>query len=279
MAYPNVGRRQCRVDIEWPRVGGGPGIRYVPQDCRGEVSHRAMFVLGDSHALALAPMLEQLSAERGMPISLLSGPGCGYLGLRQPMTNERPVCLAYSRAVTDHVLAASHPGDIVLLESARLNRFGDQWASRGISDMYKQMYNPDAARLRKAAEADALEWLRRFAVKNLEVVFVAPPPEFKAPPFRCADWFNAMNPVCGGGNQQSRSELESLRRPIVDTMAALAKAFPNVRIWDPFPILCPTDTCSTQHDGRPLFFDGDHLSGYSNLLMYPNFASAIASIP
>jgi len=115
--------------------------------------------------------------------------------------------------------------------------------------------------------------------KKLEVIFVAPPPVFKAPPFRCSDWFNAMNPICVGRNQQSRSELESLRKPIVDTMASLAKAFPNVRIWDPFPILCPGDICGTQHDGRPLFFDGDHLSGYGNMLLYPYFARAIASIP
>jgi peptidoglycan/LPS O-acetylase OafA/YrhL len=279
MPYPNFGRRQCRVDIEWPLVGGGQGLRYVPKDCRGELSHKAMFVLGDSHALALAPMLEQLSAERGMPISLFSGPSCGYIALRQPMANETPECLAFSRAVTDHVLAVSRPGDIVLLESARLIRFGDEWSGSSISDMYEQMYNPYAAILRKAAEVDASEWLRRFAEKKLEVVFVAPPPEFKAPPFRCSDWFNAMNPICVGRNQQSRNELESLRKPIVDTMASLAKAFPNVRIWDPFPILCPKDICSAQHDGRPLFFDGDHLSGYGNMLMYPYFASAIASIP
>jgi len=72
-------------------------------------------------------MLEQLSAERGMSISLFSGPGCGYIGLRQPMATETPECVAFNRAITDHVLAVSHPGDIVLLESLRLNRFGDEW--------------------------------------------------------------------------------------------------------------------------------------------------------
>ena len=50
-------------------------------------------------------LLEQLSADRGMPISLFSGPSCGYIALRQPMANETPECLAFSRAVTDHVLA------------------------------------------------------------------------------------------------------------------------------------------------------------------------------
>jgi peptidoglycan/LPS O-acetylase OafA/YrhL len=279
MAQPEVGSRRCRVDIEWPLVGGGQERRYVPKDCRGELSRKAMFVLGDSHAAALGPMLEQLSAERGMSVSLFSFTGCGYLSLRQPMANEAPECLAFNRAVTDHVLAVSHPGDIVLLESLRLNRFGDAWSGFGISDMYRQMYNDDATRLRKAAEVDASEWLRRFAERKLEIVFIAPLPEFKAPPFRCADWFNAMNPVCVGRNQQSRAELESLRKPVIDTMASLERAFPaNVRIWDPFPILCPRDICSTEHDGRPLFFDGDHLSGYGNVVMYAHFAQVIANI-
>lgn len=52
---------------------------------------------------------------------------------------------------------------------------------------------------------------------------------------------------------------------------------PSVRIWDPFPVLCPTERCSAARAGRPLFFDGDHLSAYANGLVYPSFLSTIAS--
>jgi hypothetical protein len=37
------------------------------------------------------------------------------------------------------------------------------------------------------------------------------------------------------------------------------------------PLLCPHTNCSAYLEGRPLYFDGDHLSGHGNRLLYPAF--------
>jgi hypothetical protein len=49
-------------------------------------------------------------------------------------------------------------------------------------------------------------------------------------------------------------------------------------VWDAFPVLCPDDICRTEKDGRPLFFDGDHLSAYGNLVIYPSFKATVMNL-
>ncbi|MFB5205798.1 SGNH hydrolase domain-containing protein, partial [Stenotrophomonas sp. 3diitr2024] len=39
---------------------------------------------------------------------------------------------------------------------------------------------------------------------------------------------------------------------------------PGGVLWDPMPVLCDDALCPAQRDGRPLFFDGDHLSAHGN---------------
>jgi hypothetical protein len=110
------------------------------------------------------------------------------------------------------------------------------------------------------------------------VVFEAPKPIFKTPPFRCSDWFNAKNSVCSDGFDMDRRELEELRRPILQTMLALANHLTIVTIWDPFPVLCPEEVCHEFRGKKPLYFDADHISGYSNDLLFKSFDNHIKSL-
>jgi peptidoglycan/LPS O-acetylase OafA/YrhL len=264
--------RNCQAQMTAHPIAGGLEKRYSPQQCVGKTSTKKIYVLGDSHARALFPIFEQLSAEKGVPISAFILPGCGYIDLQSPMDAKRPAnCLAFNREVTRQVLASAKPGDIVFLPSLRMKRYSDQWASFNVADMAAQVYKPEAIQSRKAAFEDAKSWLQPFADKHLEVLFFAPPPILKGPAFRCSDWFNQMNPICAGLNQQPRAELEALRKPVVESMQALRQIYPNVRIWDAFPLLCTGEFCRTHSQGRPLFFDGDHLSAYGNLVIYPAF--------
>ena len=56
----------------------------------------------------------------------------------------------------------------------------------------------------------------------------------------------------------------------------LSYRFPAVEIWDPLPLLCDDTVCSAMRGGRPLFFDGDHLSPYGNLRLLPALRAALA---
>lgn len=46
-------------------------------------------------------------------------------------------------------------------------------------------------------------------------------------------------------------------------------------ILDPAAYLCKNDRCMAQFEGRPIYFDGDHLSEYGNKLLTPMFKSAL----
>jgi hypothetical protein len=103
----------------------------------------------------------------------------------------------------------------------------------------------------------------------------APDLVMKAPLFRCVDVWTLSNPVCVDGTTVNRAEFERLRAPMLDSIRSLAAQVPGSQVWDPFPVLCPeANECNGFLDGRPLFFDGDHLSGYANRLLLPSFTDA-----
>jgi len=274
--YPEMTPYACLPTRETGSISGGRFLRLVPKsDCtnsRSSSSNQQIFVLGDSHADALFPIFEELSAQRSIPISIFAFAGCGFIDLRAPMAKGFGAdCNVFNQEITQAVLAKAKPGDVLILPSLRMKRFTDQWASFGFSDMQHEMYNEQAQALRKAALEDANALLKPFTDAHLKVVFIAPPPLFKSPTFRCADWFNAHNPICEQGISMPKAELVQLRTPILEQMHVLEKQLPQIYLWDPFEVLCPEQTCNAMRNGRPLFFDGDHLSNYGNLVLYPNF--------
>lgn len=278
--YSNAAERPCLVSQRFVPLLGGMERILQPSDCAASTAASpTIYVLGDSHAGAIIPLLEQTSAALGLPVRVFSFQGtvastyaCSYLDLQAPMEIGRaPGCLEFNQAVRERIRNEAKPGDLVLLPSLRLARYGDQWASFGIPNMYDKMYSGEALALRTAAAQQIPVWLDPLLHNGVRVAFMAPTPIFQAPTFRCADWFNATNPICIGNNQQTKADMEKLRKPILETMHGLAAQSPAVLVWDPFAALCPGDVCSAVVAGKPLFFDGDHLSNYGNWVLYPHF--------
>ena len=109
---------------------------------------------------------------------------------------------------------------------------------------------------------------------RLHVILDAPKPLFRAPPFRCLDWFNRSNPDCSAGFEISRELLLEIRAPVMASLRELERSH-GVHVWDPFPTLCPGPKCSALHGNRPVFFDTDHLSGYGGRLLVDSFSAAL----
>jgi len=279
MSSPDASRRLCSAKETEQDTAGGQIFVYEPTKCRGATDARALTVFGDSHARAYLPMLEQLSAERGMRVRVYTFAGCPYLDLLMPMSERKPSgCLDFVQFASRQALAAAKPGDILFLPSLRQWRLGDEWATFDDLNADSLMHSPEATARIDSATTEGAEWLQPFVRDGMVVVFEAPPPLFPSPPFRCSDRFNASNPVCRAGLTQQRAYLEGLRSPVVGAMTEISLRLRSVRVWDPFTVLCPMERCSASRAGRPLFFDGDHISAYANELVYPSFLSAIASL-
>ena len=99
---------------------------------------------------------------------------------------------------------------------------------------------------------------------------------FRAPAFRCADWFNRGNPVCEPGLSMPRQTLERLRALTLASLARIGDELDAVSVWDPLPILCPEPVCHALRGSRPLVFVGDHLSAYSTRLLREPFEETLS---
>lgn len=249
-------------------------VEKVQQADNG-LSQRKLYVLGDSHAGAYRKMLSLLSSSQGVVVTEFSQAGCAIAGLIEPL---KPGCEIFAHESVASILSQSAPGDIVFLASLRMQRMGDQWAVFNSDEMAHKNNSKSAGYVQVQALQQASQLIEILQKAGLVVIFDAPKPVFPSPPFRCADWFNHSNPICNGGLSVMRSVLLNRRQPVMQSLARLQLEHPGLVVWDSFPILCPSEICYAYDGNKPLFFDGDHLSGHGNRVLYPAFLSLLRTL-
>ena len=253
----------------WPR-------EPVPKIEDPRLENRQLFVLGDSHAAAYRTLFKWISLQLGIEVIEYERGGCGVLTL---IAGDTARCAQRREADFKDIAARARPGDIVFLPSLRMPELdGLDWA-RGEEAVVNELL-AGIEREQQAAQASALATLSRLYALDVQVLVEAPKPLFKAAPSRCSDWFNQMNPVCAPGLTVFRRTLQRLRAPQLALLARLQQQHPALAVWDPFPVLCPTDVCSAydRNNGKPLFFDSNHLSGHGNRVLAPSFSAALQAL-
>lgn len=257
---------KCEIARNDEFGAAGHIARFVPNHCQMPAQQGQLVAIGDSHAIVYDPMLRQYAAATGRRVALMYNGGCSFLPLNIPMAKNAR-CAAATAASTAALQKSLTRGDILFLPSLRIQRIEDQWVELPATKVEK---SPPLQRGDAVAEATQL--LRTLSAKGVRIVFEAPTPLFRSPPFRCSDWFNRSNPICAPGLTMPRQEILDLRAPVLAAMQEVAGNVEGVAIWDPMPTLCPTSVCPSVIGKTPLFFDADHLSGYSNDLLYPSFS-------
>ena len=271
----------CTLQVGKERFEGGRARTFSPGDCVRPVPAgmpRNVFVAGDSHAMAYNELLRRLALETGATVWQYGRGGCPQLGL-QEWRWAAPDCQAYDAAVRADIARRAAPGDVVLLVSLRVPRLSDQFILFDAREQRDSEHSEQGYAGRAAEAERAIADWRPLADAGVRVVLEAPKPVLPAPPYRCSDRFNAANAVCRNGLQVQRAWMEDYRAPALVALQQVASGLPGAVIWDPLPILCDADACRAQRDGRPLFFDGDHLSGYGNRLLLPSLQATLATRP
>jgi peptidoglycan/LPS O-acetylase OafA/YrhL len=272
IARGDSGGRHCAIQHSSHTLRTGDLVRvFRASACAEERPANRIFVIGNSHALAYTPLLQALVQTGRYEVHMYFRPGCTFLPLMRRMAEEPRDCWDFHAATVRDVTGALERGNVVFLPSLRLPRLTDQWSAASEKDARTQMFGAAAIEQRDLATREARTILAPIARMGVPIVFEAPKPIFRAPAFRCSDWFNRSNPICAGGLNIDRTEMLEYRRPLLDAMWALSRDLPHVSVWDPFDLLCPTRNCSAVVAGGPLFFDGDHLSGYANEILYSSF--------
>jgi hypothetical protein len=256
---------RCRVVETHRSAGGALVVLWQAEGCAS--AGRTIHVLGDSHATAYTPALRQLVAETGVSVRLWVRAGCPVLRLIEPLPQTARCKLFYS-TMFDEVARGAKRGDTIFLPGLRLDRFANQFDNDHDTRLDDRAASP-------LGVAQAQSALAQMARSGARLVIEAPKPIFHSATFRCVDWFDRDNPSCVGGTTIARARVEQRRAPILGAMHQLQAAVPQLRLWDPLPLLCPGATCEAVPGGRPLFFDGDHLSGHGNDVVYPALKQAL----
>lgn len=265
----------CKVEPRPAQVGPGVRVAYEREGCSSPVSGPRVFAIGDSHAMAFGSLFAMYAMQTGAPVALYNNGGCPFLSL-QPWREADAHCQASTASALDDMLTRLRPGDVVFLPSLRMPRFVDQFAVMSPGSVDDQLFGVEKSKARDDAVLAAADTIRRLSAAGAHVVIEAPDLVLKSPAFRCADPWTHGNPICAGGMTVERDEFERLRAPVLAAVDRLASSVPGTSVFDPFPLICPPGRlCEAYRDGRPLFFDGDHLSGYANRLLLPAFVEAM----
>lgn len=251
------------------------GMALLPTDCKGGQPARlpTLFVAGDSHAGAYTRMLEGLVHRTGISVHLFSMGGCAVGGTLRPLSSADETCQDFHAGVLSYLRDNSRPGDILFLPSLRIERIVEQDGR-----VTAQPGSVEAQKDHAKAESEMFELTNTLTRAGLKVIVDLPKPVFRAPPFRCADKFNHMNPVCEPGFSMDRAFMEQYRADAVSMIRRVAGRVENVYLWDPLPELCSALKCDAFDGKRPLFFDADHLSGYGNERLLPSFEALVTKL-
>ncbi|MBN1430210.1 MAG: acyltransferase [Anaerolineae bacterium] len=242
-----------------------------------DLAGRKLFVIGDSHAEAYRTMLKEASAQLGIEVHVYARGGCPAAGLLKPI-RQTMLCQEFYDNTLTEVSNMAQPDDIVFFASLRMPELSDQFEVIDEAAMIAEFNSEKAAEKRQLALEEAGQLIEQISVSGVHVLIDAPKPVLKAPPYRCSDWFNNMNPICAPGLSINREFLLELRQPIMDSLKTLKDQYPNLSVWDPFFVLCTNEICSAYDGDKPLFFDGDHLSGHGNRMLTPSFTNSLLDI-
>jgi hypothetical protein len=244
------------------------------------LSGKTIYVLGDSHAAAYKKMLAKLSKETGANVQVFSKGGCGFANLKQPVLVDINPCYSRLQGWIEKILKEATADDIIFLATLKVERLVTQANTYpGLpTEVVSSLNEPEVLLLRNKAIEESLINLPRFLDKTTNIIIVAPKPLLNSILFCCSDWYTKYNPICSFGTEISREIIEQLRKPSNEALLKITNVHPDIVVWDPINELCSDDLCSGLKNGRPIYFDSDHLSAVGNELVYESFKELVLDV-
>ena len=260
-------------------------------DCSGPGQGRLLFA-GDSHAHVFMSAADHLCRRHGLGYGEAATVGMPYPPLHYinpatGMSREEAVTLALVEEQRWNSLLASLAGDAAKRNTLVLALRWPLYFDPG--------FLPDSA-LRRTSHFDPLSdlplsrsealgrWIKgvdEIAAANpgTPIVLLLPTPEFGGgvPMELCQpQWFRPQPPEeCRTG--LDRRDHDRLSAYLKRQLQPLVARHPHVVLHDPLNALCPPGTgrCPRLRDGRLLYSDGDHLSGYGASLVLDDLMAAL----
>jgi hypothetical protein len=220
---------------------------------------REIFLLGDSHAQHLLPMLDAVTARTGQRITFAAMGAC----LIDPdltvtwQQGRYESCRQFSAGEMERSLQRLKPGDIVLVSGFLHNYLAsNDVEGRGYgAPTYRGEQRLRIAEVRQAYVAGMRAYARRLAARGIQLVLVVDNPSLAREPVACQD---PAGSSCAG----DAATTARMRRTLQGLLAEVAAGLPNVHVFDPTPFLVDGTgrVVYRRPDGTPLYADSHHLS-------------------
>jgi len=229
-----------------------------------DTSSIAAIVVGDSHANAtITAVAESLPVDKG-GVLFLGADGCAaMMNLSSP---NFYACGAYNKTILQY-LDQNLPGVPVIIVNHITTR-----SLIPASSSQRIVYLDDTPNTHaQFAELFSTQYKSRVCelVKKRPVYIVQPIPEMGSPvPQKIARAKMLYNEeIEVSVTRDFYLEENGLIRSMIQESAEFCKA----AIIDPIDYLCDDEKCMGSLNGRPLYYDDDHLSEYGNKLLVPMF--------
>ncbi len=228
-------------------------------------AEKLVFLLGDSHARALAQGFPALARNQDTPLGWVSlgQSGClPFKGLQRLDRGENKECPPpVDRALE---LATGEAASQVVVISARYAIY-HSGQGFGANEHYQVQLHfetpgqPPIDSNPEAFQAGLRATLTLLRQHGKQVIFMQQVPELGFSPRRCVG-----RPLSLGADpercQVPRAQVEQRQAGYRQAVARVLQDFPEVRVFDPLEHLCDQENCYARKDGQLLYRDDDHLN-------------------
>lgn len=219
----------------WCRFGSG-GSAGVPD----------IAIWGDSHGEALAPGISDVAARAGKQFLFAGHHGCAIGVHLQDTGWDGRACSVFSKATFDYLVATPTIRQVVLVS---------RWAPlRAASSA------PLAGTTGMSVAASLTQVVVQLAAAGKHVWLVSPVPDVKTLVPR-ALYLKSLGLESDFELRPSEAAFYIAQKNTLSLLGELADR-PGVSLISPHEVLCSGGWCEVEREGRPLYFDDNHLTTY-----------------
>jgi peptidoglycan/LPS O-acetylase OafA/YrhL len=256
----------CAVKREAHTLDGGWVVSFTPVNCtKTKISGNVLYAVGDSHGGAYERMFYRYASMTGEAVMTYSLGGCRLLDLGE--ISQIGGCNKFRQDAVKEVGSIITASDTFFAPALYSHRVRSNWDDTLIAAA-------PAAKSTRNPTDQAATILAPILSKNARILLEGPKPLLMSGLFRCSDWYDRASTYCRAGVERDRGALEADSAPLLARLREIALRFSSVNLWEPFDTLCPGIVCLAYMNGKPLYYDTDHLSGYGNDLLLPSFKAA-----
>lgn len=268
--YARVG--ECFIEA---RDEGMPVGCIEAADKVNPLSHQPLsaLIIGDSHSYATLSALAQASKNKVKFWGVTSCPtvfGAKYMTGNMP-ENKKDMCFLFNDWIKDEIANMDHRLPLVIVNRTSLYLWGP-------NEHTALLNKPKIYFEREPASSDDEAFIKEFQHKIIEaacfykkdrpVYLLRPLPEMgvNVPKTLARNLMFGLN----ADIKMPLEEYHERHKWVWEAQDQAAQQC-GVQILDPLPYLCDDQYCYGSRNGRPLYFDDDHLSEYGNKYLVPMF--------